>query len=121
MPSKSNKAASRQAKLRDKKRRDRPGPQQTDSGPTGTASFVDTAVAESDEVQQDVAVVEASPRPRPTPRPAARQRSAPRSGRRVAEAAEAPIYRYLGGELRQIGIISAIVVAILVALTFVLG
>ena len=49
MPSKASRAASRQSKLSRKKRRDRPGPQQTDPGPRpsdSTEGTADTALAE---------------------------------------------------------------------------
>ena len=130
MPSKGSKAASRQAKLSRRKRRDKIGPQQMDSGPIQSASLVntgistgsDTAVAEpttgTETVVQDDVVAEVSSQPQPAPRPATRRR---RPGRRVAEPGDAQIYRYLGRELRQIGVITALIAAILVGLTFVLG
>lgn len=129
MPTKSSKAASRQSKLSRKKRRDKPGPQQIDTGPIVSEPSdeeANTAVAEAPvEVEatqaQAVAVAEATPEPETTPRPASRQRAARRPGRRATDAGDSQVYKYLGGELRQIGIITVIVAAILVALTFVLG
>ena len=54
--------------------------------------------------------------------PARRVRSARRRGgqRRPATESSPLVYQYLGREIRQIGIITSLIVAILVALTFVL-
>jgi len=129
MPTKASRAASRQSKLSRKKRHDKIGPQQTDSGPvpvTQTADAEDTEVAEStaslaSSQQQSVAVAEVVHQPQAAPSPSPRRRSARRPGRRAADVGDAQVYKHLGSELRQIGIISVIIAAILVALTFVLG
>ncbi len=129
MPTKASRAASRQSKLSRKKRHDKIGPQQTDSGPvpvTQTADAEDTEVSEStasleSSQQQSVAVAEVAPKPQSAPSPSPRRRSARRPGRRIADAGDAQVYKHLGSELRQIGIISVIIAAILVTLTFVLG
>lgn len=129
MPTKAGRAASRQSKLSRKKRRDKIGPQQTDSGPVPVAQTTDaedTEVAEStaqveSRHQQSVAVAEVAPVPQTASSPSARRRAARRPGRRVADVGDAQVYKHLGGELRQIGIISVIIAAILAALTFVLG
>lgn len=129
MPSKASRAASRQSKLSRKKRRDKPGPRQMDLGPTRTdpeADTVGTAVAdpvvEVESTEPVIAVAEVSSQPRTSHSPVARQQhSRRRPGRRVTEAGEAQVYKHLGGELRQIGIITVIIAAILGGLTFVLG
>ena len=131
MPSKASRAASRQAKLSRRKRRDRPGPQQTDSGPVRSASLVetgadtgvDTAVAEpiTEVGPRREELVDADVSTRPAPRTSARQRSTPRPGRRVAEAGESQVYKHLGSELRLTGIITVLMAAILAGLTFLLG
>lgn len=113
MPSKSHRAASRQARLSRRKRRGKPALQNFQAGPSQP-----TAVAEPD----------AAPRPASQPATTAAQsraaapspaRAAMRSRRRAAGAENAT--RYLGRELRQIGIISTLIALILAALTFVLG
>jgi len=128
MPTKASRAASRQSKLSRKKRRDKLGPQQIDSGPvpvdqidTEDTEVTDSTASVESSQQPAVAVAEVAPKPQATSSPSPRRRSARRPGRRVAEVGDAQVYKHLGGELRQIGIISVIIAAILVTLTFVLG
>lgn len=117
MPSKSHRAASRQARLSRRKRRGKPALQNFQAGPSQP-----TAVAEPDDVS-----------PRPASRPAATAtatqsraaapspaRAAARSRRRAIQSG-AESTRYLGRELRQIGFITTFIAVILAALTFVLG
>ncbi len=116
MPSKSHRAASRQARLSRRKRRGKPALQNFQAGPSQP-----TAVAEPDDVS-----------PRPTSRPATATatqsratapspaRAAARSRRRAIQSG-AESTRYLGRELRQIGFITTFIALILAALTFVLG
>jgi hypothetical protein len=128
MPTKASKAASRQSKLSRKKRREKIGPQQTDSGPvpvdqidTEDSEITDSTASVDSSQQSDVAVAEVAPKPQATSSPAPRRRSARRPGLRVADVGNAQVYKHLGSELRQIGIISVIIAAILVTLAFVLG
>ena len=113
MPSKGSRAAARQAKLRQKRRRGKAAPQVMDTSPTTPA----------DEVQPDTVVEEATPAAVEESRKAAPRR-APRPTRREGQqspagAAALPIH--LGAELRQIGVIVGIILVLLAALTFVLG
>ena len=108
MPSKGNRAAARQAKLRQRKRRAKTSPQEFDPGPTQSQTAALERIPE----------VEEEPQPLAAASPSARQAS--RS--RTARADEAtPSYEFLGRELRRIGFVSALIFAILAALFFVLG
>ena len=112
MPTKGRKAASRQAKLRQKKRRGKGGIQMFDAGPTDSK----LVAQESDS--------EADPEPQPAPSPVAVARPPARAARRSRQpivTEEAPRYRYLGAELRRIGAIAIVILAVLVALSFVMG
>ena len=113
MPSKGSRAASRQAKLRQKKRRGKGGPQIMDTEPTAPRS--DSEVAERAE--------EVAPEPRPRRRETSPSRRTARPSPRAIREAAADQARpsYLGAELRQIGMIAGLIAVILVALTFVLG
>lgn len=107
MPSKSHKAASRQAKLRDKRRRGKAAPQVFDAGPSEATQAA---------VEQD------SEAPAPPLAEAAAPRAARQTRRsRRAEAEVAPTYPYLGGELRRIGVVAVGILAILAVLSFLLG
>ena len=109
MPSKSRRAASRQAQLKRKRQRGKSRSQEFDPGPTEPRQPASTLEAEED---ADVATVS------PTAQQAVRQ--APRSRRQSL--GETPLtYPYLSSELKQIGAISALIVVTLVVLTFVLG
>lgn len=121
MPSKSSKAASRQSQAQNRNRKRKAnktrGPQVMEGLSESTdSSSVMTADAETEVNSQSAArqPVATAPARTATPRPAARQ------NRRRREAAEPLVFKYLGAELRQIAIISVIMVAILVALSFVL-
>jgi hypothetical protein len=116
MPSKSQRAASRQAKLRDKKHHGKAAPQTFEVGPSARA-------LEGDEGEDEVDV-----KPAPRPAPAAASASqwptrAPRMSRRAreAEATEVATYPYLGSELKRIAVIAGGIFVIIAALTFVLG
>lgn len=115
MPSKGSKAASRQAQLRQqKRRRGKAAPQAMDTGPTTPATQVEPdAVAEEAAPAAVEESTEAAPRRVPRPTRRERQKAA------TTEAAAVPVY--LGTELRQIGMIAGLIVLLLVALTFVLG
>ena len=112
MPSRGRKRASRQAQLSQKKRRGRAG---------ASARTFDAGPTEPREARADCA------------RGQQRSGGGSRGGRIDAPGRAAPpatarltpntpmVYRYLGRELRQIGILAAVMAAALVALTFVLG
>ena len=122
MPSKGRKAASRQAQLNRRKRRSKnPRQPEFDAAPVMSQTAVETAVAEP-EIDEPEAVEDSAPQPEATTRPAPRVRSPRRRrGSRGADAEQTPlVYQYLGREIRQIGIIASLIVAILVGLTFVL-
>ena len=122
MPSKGRKAASRQAQLNRRKRRSKnPRQPEFEAAPVMSQTAVETAVAEP-EIEEPATVEESTPQPEDTTRPAPRVRSTRRrGGMRGAAAEQTPlVYQYLGKEIRQIGMIASLIVAILVALTFVL-
>ena len=109
MPSKSRRAASRQAQLK-RRRRDRQRVQEFDAGPTEPRS----PAAADDSADEAVAVMPAAPA---SQTPARR----PHRSRRQA-ASETPLsYDYLGSELKQIGVITVMIATVLVLLTFLLG
>ena len=114
MPSKGSKAAQRQAQLRGKKRRGKGAPNIVEVGPrvpAEAATPVDSAN-----------VAEAADAPAENER-AATERHARAARRPRATRADAQTARpsYLGAELRQIGLITVVVLAALAAMTFVLG
>ncbi|MCH7745165.1 MAG: hypothetical protein IIC84_03735 [Chloroflexi bacterium] len=122
MPKKGHRTASRQAQLSQKKRRGKGASQVFDAGPS--ESSVATAVEEpavdataEGELSQPTQTAVATARPSSAP---ARQ-PARRSRQRTSVESTPAVYRYLGAELKQIGMITMLIVAILIALTFVLG
>lgn len=122
MPSKGRKAASRQAQLNRKKRRSKnPRQPEFEAAPVMSRTAVETAVAET-EIDELAAVEDSTPQPEAATRPAPRVRSTRRRGgsRSAAEEQTPLVYQYLSREIRQIGIITSLIVAILVGLTFVL-
>ena len=112
MPKKGHRAASRQAQLRRRKRRGREPSHDFDAGPV--AQSPDVAVEERPEA------VDAEPAPAPEPRqtPA---RATRRSSQRGTVAAVPLTLPYLATELRHIAVFSALIVTVLIVLTFVLG
>jgi hypothetical protein len=106
MPSKSHRAASRQAKLRQKRRRSSAAAQVFQAGPT----------------ESKVATEESSAAPALRPAPAAKASPQPaRRSKRAAAAQTAPRYMYLSTELRRIGVVSMVILVILAAVSFVLS
>ena len=106
MPSKSRRAASRQAQLK-RRRRGRQRIQEFDAGPTEPERPAE------DDADAAVVVMPATPVSQASARPH-------RSRRQTA--IETPLrYDYLGTEIRQIGVITAMIAAVLVLLTFLLG
>lgn len=124
MPKKGHRTASRQAQLSQKKRRGKGHSQVFDSGPgeSSAATAVEEAAvagtveaAEETLQQSKPAVATARPSSTPVHQPARRSRQ------RASTESTPAVYRYLGTELKRIGAITALIVAIIVALTFVLG
>ena len=114
MPKKGHRAASRQAQIRQKRRRGKSVPQVVDSAPVQSASAISV---EADPVEAPPQEARTSVSTSPSPQPARR------SGRRRASAEPQPalVYNYLGSELKQIGVITTVIVAILAVLTVLLG
>ncbi len=127
MPSKAGRAASRQARLSRKKRRGGKGRQDFELGPDESVATTEAAVEDADIEAQDESGAEESLTAQPSATATA-TRARPRTrtpGRtrqqRAAEATPARVYQYIGAELRLIGIITVIIVALLTGLTFVLA
>ena len=119
MPSKGHRAASKQAKLRQKHRRGKGGPRQFDTGPTESEAVAmefasDSEIEVNDEQKPDLAV-----------KHVASVSNRTQLTRSVKQSTTADLtasrYLYLGAELRRIAIITAIIILILVAMSFVLG
>ena len=113
MPSKSKRAASRQATIRQKRRKGTAAPQVFDVGPTKRR------LSDDEDEQTDGPASGAAPSARAAPAAIARPTRASR--RADAAAGVAPTYPYLGSEIKRILIISGLMFAILVVLTFFLG
>lgn len=118
MPSKSQRAASRQARLSRRKRRGgKPALQTFQAGPTQRSED-----AESDaQAQPQPTRVAAAPRAQTQTSALSTPTVAMRSRRRASQAGSPNVDRHLPRELRQIGIITTLIAAILTGLTFVLG
>ncbi len=112
MPSKGKKTASRQASLRNKKKRGKGAPQQFQAAPTERKVDEETG-APIDTTLGSPAATPATTQPARTPRLTRRARQ--------AAAEEVGTYPYMGAELRHIGIVSSGIFAIIIALSFVLG
>ena len=114
MPSRGRKRASRQAQLSQKRRRSRSGANTRtfDAGPTQPREAAPSAATVRSTPVATAATAAAVAAPAP---------AAPRRQRRQATPNTPMVYRYLGRELRQIGILASVMVAALVALSFVLG
>ena len=105
--------AARQAQLSRKKSRGKTRHQTFDAGPTESQSTRAATGPDATEGVQQEAVAVATVAPTPTPSRRRRQR--------VATEEAALTYRYLGTELRQIGIVAAFIGVLLAILTVVLG
>ena len=123
MPSKAQRAASRQARLSRRKRRGKAAPQNFEAGPTQSSAVSDAAANASSRTARRATSNSPSPAARtsaatavaPSPRPA------PRARRRAVDTSAPTVSRFLPGEIRQIGIITSLIAVILAGLTFVLG
>lgn len=117
MPSKAQRAASRQARLSRRRRRGKPAPQNFQAGPTQPNAAVEPAVdGPSPSVRRAASISSRSPESA-----SVENRSASRARRRSMDSGTSNTSRYLSRELRQIGIITSLIAVILVGLTFVLG
>ena len=112
MPKKGHKAAARQAQLSRKKRRGKGRPEIFAAGPVKPADSPHAA-EHSDEAELDTKLAR-------EPMAATPARATGRA-RQLAAAAPNLTHAYLGAELRQIGLITIVIVAILAVLTVVLG
>ena len=110
MPRKGHRAASRQAQLRQRRRRGKGVAEEFDAGPSRPTEPAQAPVAEA----------EPPPTREPAPSPEARPQQVRRS-RKATVALTVPSYAYLGSELKRIGLITVLIVAILIVLTFVLS
>ncbi len=109
MPNKAHRAASRQAQVKRRRRRDKTRTQEFDAGPDESAVVATVAepVVEADVEPESVA-----------PRAPSRAAQAPaRRSRSRAVAEPAPAQKFLAGELRQIGMITTMIVVALAVLT----
>jgi hypothetical protein len=111
MPSKSRRAASRQASLRNRRKRGKSAPQAFQAGPTQSSQPDEESAAEAAD----------QPGPAPQPASAARPGRRPSRAEQAAAAEGAQGHRYLGAELRRIGIVTAVIVALLAVASVVLG
>ena len=109
MPNKAHRAASRQAQVKRRKRHGKTRTQEFDAGPD--ESVVVAAVAEP--------VVEADVEPESVEQraPARAAQLPARRSRNRAVAEPAPVQKFLAGELRQIGMITTMIVVVLAVLT----
>ena len=119
MPSKAQRAASRQARLSRRRRRGKAAPQNFQAGPTPQTRTNEVSV-ETQAPTRTTRRAYASRPSLPTEQPSS-ARPTRRSRRRVVDADSSNASRYLGRELRQIGGVTALIVVILVGLTFVLS
>ena len=109
MPSKGHKRAASQAKAQKKRRRGKAAVQNFEAGPIQPSTVEDTNGEAAAEPRPAAAV---APVAQPSLRGGSRRTSTPQA---------ALTYPYLSVELRQIGMIAGLIIAILVVLTFVLG
>ncbi len=117
MPSKAQRAASRQARLSRRRRRGKAAPQNFQAGPTRPSAVSEPAAqVPSRPVRQAASLGTGA-----TTSASSYSRPAVRSRRRAVDSGTSTVSRYLGRELRQIGIITSLIAVILVGLTFVLG
>ena len=112
MPSKAHRAASRQAKLQQKRRRAKDPTYTFDAGPTTSQRTAQDPIPE--------AQLEQRPTPKSAPVAPPVSQAAQRSARSPSAAAPTR-HDFLGAELRRIGTISIIIFAILAAASFALS
>ncbi len=112
MPSKSKRAAKRQANTRQKRQRGNAAPQVFDVGPT-KRKLEDEDEEQTTSRRPGVAAAARTAPAVPT-RPTRASRLAD------ASAGASPAYPYLGSEIKRIGIIAGVIFATLLVLTFVM-
>ena len=117
MPSKAQRAASRQARLSRRRRRGKGAPQNFQAGPTQPAPASETSIRTRTGPARQASPLGVAPA---TPS-MSDSRPSPRPRRRATDTGTAHAGRYLGQELRQIGMITSLIAVIIVGLTFVLG
>ena len=110
MPSKSQRAASRQARVRNRRKKGRPAPQTFQAAPAQRR-------------QEDEEAAAMPPSPATATAPSMTSTAPVRPARRAQRAQEvaAAEYPYLKPELIRIGAISSVVLIIIAGLSFVLG
>ena len=110
MPSKSQRAASRQARVRNRRKKGRAAPQNFQAAPTQRR-------------QEDEEAAAMPPTPAPAAAPSMASTAPVRPARRASRAQEvaAAEYPYMKPELIRIGAISSVVLIIIAGLSFVLG
>ena len=118
MPSKAQRAASRQARLSRRRRRGKAAPQNFQAGPTQPSAVAEPSVdgRPSPPVRQAASISARTPASA-----SVAAGTTARARRRAADTGTSNVSRYLGRELRQIGVISSLIAVILIGLTFVLG
>ena len=109
MPNKAHRAASRQAQVKRRRRRDKSRTQEFDAGP-GESTVVAT-------VAEPVVEADAEPESVAQRAPARAARVPSRRSRDRVVTESAPVQKFLAGELRQIGIITTMIVVVLAVLT----
>ncbi len=109
MPNKAHRAASRQAQVKRRRKSDKGRTQEFDAGPDESA-VVATVAEPIVEAEVEAETVERRAPARAAQTPGRRSRD-----RGVAEAA--PAQKFLAGELRQIGMITTMIVVVLAVLT----
>ncbi len=109
MPSKSQRAASRQARVRNRRKKGRAAPQTFQAAPTQRRQ------------EDEEAAATAPPATAAAPSMASTAPVRPARRARVAQEAATAEYPYMKPELIRIGAISSVVLVIIAGLTFVLG
>ena len=117
MPSKAQRAASRQARLSRRRRRGKAAPQNFQAGPTQPSAVSEPATLSPGRSGRQASSFRAGE----TTSASSNARPATRARRRSVDSSASNVSRYLGRELRQIGIITSLIAVILVGLTFVLS
>ncbi len=120
MPGKDHRAASRQARLRDSKRR-RVGSPSSHLMDVQVDGSTPITPAVDDEGEAEIKSIRPATRQRASALGSGKVAPVRRTTRRAGGYAAPPATQFVAGELRQIAMITTLIVAILVACTFVLG
>ncbi len=116
MPSKNQRAASRQAKVRNKRKKGRPAPQDFKAGPTQTQQSGEQHEVSSTPVSTGQAAQDRQPL---GPASLGSQRHSRRTNR--SRETDLAVYPYLKPELIRIGVISSIIFVMIGIMTLLLG